>query len=287
MSGKELFDKVAESISADHPSFKIRYKDESRLMRLIALLISPFNEGFAEQYTTTLGSTVYFPNRAAVEGGYGRYAEVLAHEGVHIFDDARQKLWFKLSYSLNQSLVLPLLVLYAVLGSWIPVAALFGGVAIAYVSMALLKKIGVGRGFYRGIFFAWAGLAALSYLGAAVWFSHWWTILAVAAMAPLIPISSVTRAKWEYRGYALSIAFEYWRTGTITDRELEWTATHFTGPDYYYMDRDAKRVAAKLQAIKSSILDGSILTGADAHPYRRTLDALKALNLVKPGAVSA
>ena len=256
-------------------------------MRLIALLISPFNEGFSEHYTTTLGSTVYFPSKADVEKNYDNYAEVLAHEGVHVFDDARQKLWFKLSYSLNQSLVLPLLILYAVIGSWIPVAALAGGVTLAYVSMWLLKKIGVGRSFYRAIFFGWVGLAGLAYLGGAVWFSHWWTILAVAVMAPLIPVSSVTRAQWEYRGYAMSIAFAYWRTGTITDRELEWTAQHFTGPDYYYMDRDAERVASKLQTIKANILSGAILTGADAHPYRRTLDVLKKLNLVKPGAVSA
>lgn len=287
MSGKDLFDKIAESISTDHPSFKIRYKNESRMMRLIALLASPFNEAFADNYTTTLGSTVYFPTREKVEKDYGRYVEVLAHEGVHVFDDSSHKLWFKLSYSLNQSLALPLLVLYAILGSWIPVAALVGVVAVAYTAMGILKKIGVGRSFYRGVFFTWVGLAGLAYLGLAVWLSGWWTILAVAVAAPLIPISSLLRAKWEYRGYAMSMAFGYWQTGNITDRELEWTAQHFTGPDYYYMDRNKARVDARLRAIKADILSGAFLTGADAHPYRRTLDVLKKLNLVKPGAVSA
>jgi hypothetical protein len=284
---KELFDKVAESIVADHPSFKIRYKNESRFMRLLALLSFPFNEQFAEQYTTTLGATTYFPNRAKVEASYGSYAEVLAHEGVHVFDDSKHKLWFKISYALNQAMVLPLLALYAVLGSWIPVAALAGGVTVAYVSLWIIKSITSNRMLCRSVFFGWAGLAVLSYLGLAVWLSHWWTILAVGVVVPLIPVTSHWRAKWEYRGYAMSMAFSYWRTGTVTDRELEWRMNTFTGPDYYYMDTNKKRVETKLQDIRASIYDGSILVGADARPYQRTIEALKQINALKAGVIGA
>ena len=278
MSDKDLFDKVAASIQADHPSFEVRYKDESLLMRLLALLMFPFNPNFATEYTTTLGSKTYLPSRAAVAKDYGGFSGVLAHEGVHVFDDAKHPLWFKLSYSLNQSAVLPLLVLFAVLGSWIPVAALVGGVTLAYISFWLLKS--------KPVFLGLAGLAVVSYVGLAIWLSGWWAALAIGAFLPLVPISSHWRAAWEFRGYAMTMAFEFWRTGKLLDSELTWIHEIFTGSDYYYMDPNADRVSTKLKAIKGSILDNSLLVGADARPYQRTLDLQKQLGLAR-GAASA
>jgi len=278
MSGKDLFDKVAASISADHPSFEIRYKNESWLMRLLALLMFPFNPNFATEFTTTLGSKTYLPSRDEVAKDYEGYAGTLAHEGVHVFDDSRRPLWFKLSYSLNQSLVLPLLVLFAVFGSWIPVAALVGGVTLAYISFWLLKN--------KPFFFAWAGLGVVSYIGLSIWLSGWWTALALGSFLPLIPVTSYWRAKWEYRGYAMTMAFDFWVSGKLTDGEVTWIDQIFTGPAYYYMDTSADRVADKLKDIKASILNGSLLVGADARPYQRTHDLLKQMSILK-GGISA
>jgi len=42
---------------------RIRYKDESVLMRLIGAALVP-NPRFLTHFTTTLGRTVYFPSRA-------------------------------------------------------------------------------------------------------------------------------------------------------------------------------------------------------------------------------
>jgi len=275
MSDKDLFDKVAASIQADHPSFEVRYKDESRFMRFLGLLAYPFNPTFNTEYTTTLGSKTYLPSRAEVAKDYAGYAGTLAHEGVHVFDDAKHPIWFKLSYALNQIAVLPLLVAYAVLGSWIPVAALVGGISLAYGSFAVFKS--------KAMFLVVAVLAVLSYLGLAVWLSEWWTALAVAVFVPLIPISSHWRAAWEFRGYSMTMAFDYWRSGKLEDSELTWIQEIFTGSDYYFMDPNATRVAAKLKAIKVSIIDGSLLVGADARPYQRTLDLLKQLGQAKAG----
>lgn len=278
---KELFDKVAESIVKDHPSFRIRYKNESRLMRLLAVLAYPFNESFADGYITTLGSTVYFPSREDVEQSYANSADTLAHEGVHIFDAERHGVWFTLSYALNQLALLPLMVAFAILGSWVPVAALVGGTALAYSALWLMMKLTSNRNARRWTFFALVGLAGLSYLGLSVWLAHWWTILGVAAFAPLIPVSSLLRAKWEYRGYAMGIAMQYWRFGSVPDSHIEHRIGTFTGPDYYFMDRNADRVRDRLKDIRASVIDGTILLGALARPYQRTLDVLKELKLAK------
>ena len=283
---KQLFDKVAESIAKDHPSFKIRYKNESRLMRLLAVLAYPFNESFADGYITTLGSTVYFPSREDVEQSYAHSADTLAHEGVHIFDAERHGVWFTLSYALNQLALLPLMIAFAILGSWVPVVALVGGTALAYSALWLMMKLTSNRDARSLPFFALVGLAGISYLVLSVWLAHWWTILGVAAFAPLIPVSSRLRAKWEYRGYAMGIAMQYWRFGSVPDSHIEHRIGTFTGPDYYFMDRNAERVRDKLNDIRASVIDGTILLGALARPYQRTLDVLKDLGLVK-GSASA
>lgn len=276
MSDKELFDKVAASIQADHPSFEIRYKDESPLMRLLGLLTYPFNPTFNTDYTTTLGSKTYLPSRAEVAKDYAGYAGTLAHEGVHVFDNEKHPIWFKISYALNQIALLPLLVAYAILGSWMPVAALVGGIALAYASFAVLRS--------KALFLVVAGLSVVSYIGLSIWLSGWWAALAIGVFVPLVPLSSHWRAAWEFRGYAMTMAFDYWRSGKLEDSELTWIQEIFTGSDYYFMDPNAARVALKLKNIKSSILDGALLVGADARPYQRTLDLLKQLGQVKAGA---
>lgn len=284
---QDLFNRISETISADHPSFKIRYKNKSLLMRLLALLAYPFNEQFAKGYITTLGSTVYFPSQADVEDDYSGAAEVLAHEGVHIFDNDKHGIAFKVGYSLNQSALLPIAVLYMILGSWVPFAALAAGMVAAYASLYGASFVTNKRRVRMAAFLFMAAVSVVMYVGLAVWTSGWWTILAVVAFAPLLPVSSRLRAKWEYRGYAMGMAIKFWKHGYISDSYLDNMCKVFTGPDYYYMDRDVSRVMARLNAIRHDIINGSILLGEGARPYRRTLDAMKELGLVKTGVVDA
>jgi hypothetical protein len=132
-----------------------------------------------------------------------------------------------------------------------------------------------------------AGLSVVGYVGLSVWLAKWMTLLAVGAFLPLIPMSSPWRAKWEYRGYAMGIAISYWKYGATDDRYLERRVPTFTGPDYYFMDRDADHVLSELKAIRASVADGSIFLGVDARPYKRTFDVLDRLKLVSVRSVSA
>ncbi|MEZ4469579.1 MAG: hypothetical protein R3F60_02015 [bacterium] len=81
------------------PRFALAYKDESRLQRLIAALVRPFNRTYATHYTTVMFGKVYFPSRAWVsdcgaEAVYG----ILRHEAVHLRDMRRFPVLFHLSY---------------------------------------------------------------------------------------------------------------------------------------------------------------------------------------------
>jgi len=285
---KLLFDKIAESIEEDHPSFEILFKDESKYMKLLDLLSFPFNDRFLDGYTTTLGTKVYFPSRGDLERNYRGYARVLAHEGVHIFDDEKNW-WFKISYALFEALFIPLLAVFAVLGSWIPVAALAGGLVASYGVLALArpartepdpKKFEKGKKRARLIFYILAGLSVVGYLGLSVLLAKWWTFLGVGAFLPLVPFRSPWRAKWEYRGYSMGIAISYWKYGTVRDSDLERRSATFTGPYYYFMDPNKKRVMSQLHAIKLSAMDGSLLLGPSARPFTRTLEVYREMKLV-------
>lgn len=82
-------------------------KKDSRLVRLIGLLLRPFNPKFMEEYTTVIGSTIYLPNRW---DSFSKKKQIiiLAHENVHIEQYREHGLWFLLSYAL-----LPLPMFYA------------------------------------------------------------------------------------------------------------------------------------------------------------------------------
>ena len=47
-------DALVESLRAEFPRFALRYKDESRLQRLIAALLRPFNDRYLSGYTTVM-----------------------------------------------------------------------------------------------------------------------------------------------------------------------------------------------------------------------------------------
>ena len=67
------------------PDLKIKYKDKSWFMKLIGTLLF-FNKSFMTGYTTTIGSTIYFPSEAAVKTRPVSAAAVLLHELIHVND---------------------------------------------------------------------------------------------------------------------------------------------------------------------------------------------------------
>lgn len=64
---------------------KIAFKQESPFMRILGKLLF-FNPAFMTQYTTTIGSTIYFPSREFLEKHPVNAAIVLAHEYQHVLD---------------------------------------------------------------------------------------------------------------------------------------------------------------------------------------------------------
>lgn len=89
VTDRDLFTELAMEIEVRHPSFGVRFKNESLLMKVLAVLVWPVNRRFLSGYITTLGSKVYFPSRSHVEDDYKAAFDTLAHEFVHIHDSAR------------------------------------------------------------------------------------------------------------------------------------------------------------------------------------------------------
>lgn len=77
-----------------------------------------------------------------------------------------------------------------------------------------------------------AVLALLSLLGFALGAEWAWTLLFLLFLAP---IPAVGRAWAEKRGYAMSMAANYWANGHILLGAQDGIVAKFTGPDYYFM----------------------------------------------------
>lgn len=99
------------------PDLQIKYKDSSPLMKFMSWLLF-FNSGFMTQYTTTIGSSIYFPSEKFVTLHPVSSSVVLMHELVHLYDQKRvSKLGFIISYLFPQILA-PLCLLLCLLISW-------------------------------------------------------------------------------------------------------------------------------------------------------------------------
>lgn len=100
------FSALENRIKSRYPKFSYKFKDEDSLMQRIGKVLF-FNKGFLTVSTTTLGPTVYFPKREWFEANPDNYFETLCHEYVHVVDDAKHPIWFKLKYAFPQILAAP------------------------------------------------------------------------------------------------------------------------------------------------------------------------------------
>jgi hypothetical protein len=98
------------------PDLEIKYKDESTLMKIISKILF-FNKSFMTNFTTTLGSTVYFPSRRFEQLRPISSLVILLHELVHVHDS---KKWSKFLFSFlyMSPLTLAVLLLPFLLLSW-------------------------------------------------------------------------------------------------------------------------------------------------------------------------
>jgi hypothetical protein len=65
-------------------------------MKLLSVLVKPFNPDFQTRFGTTIGMTVYYPS----SWGEATLYEVLKHERIHMRDSKKWKALYYLTYTL-------------------------------------------------------------------------------------------------------------------------------------------------------------------------------------------
>lgn len=86
----------------DKYKFTIKYKDSSTFMKILAKILF-FVPNFATHFTTTIGKTIYVPNKKYLNNEWDM--SLIAHECRHIYDSNNDFL-FKFKYILPQILSL-------------------------------------------------------------------------------------------------------------------------------------------------------------------------------------
>jgi len=223
MSNQSIYVALVAYAKSHYPGFDVRLKQESRLMRVLGKLLF-FAPTFMTQYTTTIGSVVYVPEKAAQDPLYWK---VLAHELVHVSDKTR-----------NSSGTV--------------------GFGLLYLFPQWLAALGL-----IGPFFAVLTQDP-------TWL---WGLLLLLLAAPL---PAPYRTRLEMRGYAMSIAVNYWRHGSVDiETYMPWLLGTFTGPVYYFMWPFKRSVRKQLLAWQKKIEDGSILEGPGSEPFVAVHEILK------------
>lgn len=104
------FNKFLSLLKANLPSFNVKFKNNSTLMKIIGYLLF-FNKSFMTSFTTTIGPTVYFPTEKHLENELSSM-KTLAHEYVHAKDAKKfSSTIFSLLYLLPQILA-PLMLFF-------------------------------------------------------------------------------------------------------------------------------------------------------------------------------
>lgn len=87
---------LLDEIHAEFPDFKLVKKEDSKLSKLLAILVKPFCPDFQTRFGTTIGKTVYYPST----WGDNTLYEVLRHERVHMRDSDKWGVLYYLTYAL-------------------------------------------------------------------------------------------------------------------------------------------------------------------------------------------
>lgn len=231
------------------PGFELRYKDQSKFMKALGCATRLFNPQFMTDFTTTWGSHVYFPSRASYEERPSESFVTLAHEFVHLYDENAQGFKFRLSYAMPQALGAVVLLIHALVGSAVPLVVTLA----SFLAASLLAK--------RSLIAAWATLAVGGLLALILTYSltGWLTLLFLAGLAMLGPWPSRGRTKSELRGYGMNVALYTWTRGAmVEDVVIDGITKQFTGPNYWFMSRNAEKVKSALRAVSMRALAGNI-----------------------------
>jgi len=110
-----LINDVILEINKNFPELKIKFKDQSLLMKFLGFILF-FNKDFMSAFTTTLGSTIYYPSEDYLKNRPVTSLVILLHELVHVIDFNKNKLLFIFLYLFPQ--ILALLAVPAFFFSW-------------------------------------------------------------------------------------------------------------------------------------------------------------------------
>lgn len=261
---------LEQTITKDIPKFSVRFKDESPWMKVLGFLSYPFNPKFMTSFSTTLGSTVYFPTRAFYEQNVDRSVRVLTHEYMHLWDKKQHTL-FDLSYLFPQILgVIPLLV-FGVLAwphTWLLLVPLVGYMLAAWIA----RKSQL-------VCVILLALVMLGTLVGAVWLTRWSSLAFVAGLLCLAPWPSPGRTKWELRGYTMSVAVGLWLYGAFPPDTREAIVRNFIGPNYYFMWWFRSRIDTALD--ESATLAQALSLQGCSPPYATVYDFLYQHSLLR------
>lgn len=108
------FYKLEAAIKEKVPGFKIKFKDESILMKIIEKIMF-FNKDF-KNYTITIGKTVYFQSRKLLEENLEECFYILTHEAVHVFDYIKHPVLFIIGYLFPQ--IFAILTIFGILNPY-------------------------------------------------------------------------------------------------------------------------------------------------------------------------
>jgi hypothetical protein len=97
------------------PKLEIKFKNESLIMFIISKILF-FNKNFMTEFITTLGHTIYFPQKSFITNHPVSSLIVLLHELVHIYDLNKYGMLFNIGYLSPQ--IFALLAPLALLFSW-------------------------------------------------------------------------------------------------------------------------------------------------------------------------
>lgn len=120
MTPIEKFNILAYIYSQKYPKFNIKFKDESRFMKFIGILLF-FNKNFMTNYITTIGNTIYFPTQKTIEDDLTlNKLKVLSHELRHIHDSSPwyKAIFYNIGYLFPQILA-PFMLLFCIMYWWL------------------------------------------------------------------------------------------------------------------------------------------------------------------------
>ena len=96
-------------------------------------------------------------------------------------------------------------------------------------------------------------------------------ILLVLGLVALLPWPSPWRVNWEKRGYAMTLATNYWIFGSIPDPLKQSVRGHFLDWSYFKMSESPSNIDSWLQKITSDIEDGTICSDGAYYNVRKFL----------------